>query len=91
MGKCKLGWLKSSKSPNPKSPYLTLEWKKNFKINVEWALSDDQSINKVHTKGYPSRKLFNIHVKRKKISIQQKMTKIGTFENKVQVWSFKSA
>jgi hypothetical protein len=24
------------------------------------------------------------------ISIQQKMTKIGTFENKVQMWSFKS-
>jgi hypothetical protein len=26
----------------------------------------------------------------KKISIQQKMTKIGTFENMVQIWSFKS-
>jgi hypothetical protein len=26
----------------------------------------------------------------KKISIQPKMTKIGTFENKVQMWSFES-
>jgi hypothetical protein len=25
-----------------------------------------------------------------KISIQQKMTKIGTFENKAQIWSLKS-
>jgi hypothetical protein len=25
------------------------------------------------------------------ISIQQEMTKIGTFENKVQIWSFKSS
>jgi hypothetical protein len=42
-------------------------------------------------KGYPFRKLFNIYIVRgKKISIQQKMTKIGAFENKVQIWSFKS-
>jgi hypothetical protein len=34
-------------------------------------------------KGCPSRKLFIILVRGKKISIQQKMTKIGTFENKV--------
>jgi hypothetical protein len=34
---------------------------------------------------------FNIHVRGKNISIQQKMTKVGTFENKVQIWSFKSA
>jgi hypothetical protein len=46
--------------------------------------------NKVHMKGCPSRKLFFIHVKGKKISIQQNITKIGTFENKVQIWSFKS-
>jgi hypothetical protein len=38
----------------------------------------------------PFRKLFNIHVRGGKISIQQKMTKIGTFENKVQIWLFKS-
>jgi hypothetical protein len=41
-------------------------------------------------KGCPFRKLFIIHVKEKKIPIQQKMTKIGTFENKAQIWSFKS-
>jgi hypothetical protein len=41
-------------------------------------------------KGYPSRKLFIIHVRGKEISIQQKMTKIGTFENKVQISSFKN-
>jgi hypothetical protein len=41
-------------------------------------------------KGYPSRKLLIIHVRGKEISIQQKMTKIVTFENKVQIWSFKS-
>jgi len=35
-------------------------------------------------KGYPSRKLFIIHLKGKKMSFQQKMTKIGTFENKAQ-------
>jgi len=52
---------------------------------VEWALCGDSSINKVHMKSYPSRKLFNIHVRGKNISIQQKMTKIGTFENKVQI------
>jgi hypothetical protein len=28
LGRCKLGWFKSSKNPNPKSPYFTLEWKK---------------------------------------------------------------
>jgi hypothetical protein len=39
-------------------------------------------------KGYPSKKKKK-HVRGKKISIQQKMTKIGTFENKVQIWSFK--
>jgi hypothetical protein len=33
-------------------------------------------------KSYQFRKLFNIHVRRKKILIQQKMTKIGTFEIK---------
>jgi hypothetical protein len=41
-------------------------------------------------KGGPSRKLFNIDVRGEKISIQQNITKIGTFENKVQIWSFKS-
>jgi len=35
-------------------------------------------------KGWPFKKLFNIHVKGEKISIQQKMSKIGTFKNKVQ-------
>jgi hypothetical protein len=40
-------------------------------------------------KGCPFRKRFIIHVKGKK-SIQQKMTKIGTFENKAQIWSFKN-
>jgi hypothetical protein len=45
---------------------------------------------KVHMKVCPFRKLFNIHVRGKKISTQQKMTKIGTFENKVQISSFKS-
>jgi hypothetical protein len=38
-GKCKLGWFKSSKNPNPKCPYkvyiLTLKWKKTLKTNVE--------------------------------------------------------
>jgi hypothetical protein len=33
---------------------------------------------------------FIIHVRRKQVSIQQKMTKIGTFENKAQIWSLKS-
>jgi hypothetical protein len=33
-------------------------------------------------KGCPFKKLFIIHVEGEKISIQQKMTKIGTFENK---------
>jgi hypothetical protein len=56
-----------------------------LKTIVEWALCGDSSINKVHMKSYPSRKLFNIHVRGKNISIQQKMTKIGTFENKVQI------
>jgi hypothetical protein len=46
------------------------------------------SIIEVHMKSYPFKKLFNIHVRGKKISIQQKMTKIRTFENKVQIWSF---
>jgi hypothetical protein len=41
-------------------------------------------------KGFPFKKLFIIHVKGKNISIQQKMTKIGTFENMAQIWSFKS-
>ncbi len=41
-------------------------------------------------KGFTFKKLFIIHVKRKNISIQQKMTKIGTFENMAQIWSFKS-
>jgi hypothetical protein len=34
MGRQKLGWVESDKSPNPKSPYkvhiLTLEWKKKL-------------------------------------------------------------
>jgi hypothetical protein len=42
-GKCKLGWFKSDKNRNPKSPYkvhiLTLKWEKMLKTNVEWALS----------------------------------------------------
>jgi hypothetical protein len=46
--------------------------------------------NKVHMKGCPSRKKKILHVKGEKISIQQKIIKIGTFENKVQIWSFKS-
>jgi hypothetical protein len=33
------------------------------KKNVEWALCDGQSINKVHMKGYPSKILFIIHVR----------------------------
>jgi hypothetical protein len=41
-------------------------------------------------KGWPFKKLFNIHVRGKEISIQQKMTKIGTFENMAQIWLFKS-
>jgi hypothetical protein len=41
-------------------------------------------------KGYPFKKFFNIHVRGGKISIQQKMKKIGTFKNKVQIQSFKS-
>ncbi len=32
-------------------------------------------------KGYPFKKFFIIHIKGEKISIQQKMTKIRTFEN----------
>jgi hypothetical protein len=36
-------------------------------------------------KGFPSKKLFIIHVSGKKILIQQKRTKIGTFENKAQI------
>jgi hypothetical protein len=34
-------------------------------------------------KSYPSKQFFDIHIKGEKISIQQKMNKIGTFENKV--------
>jgi hypothetical protein len=41
-------------------------------------------------KGYPFKKLFIIHARGKKKSIQQKMTKIETFENMAQIWSFKS-
>jgi len=41
-------------------------------------------------KGFSFKKLFIIHVKGKKISIQQKLTKIGTFENMAQIWSLKS-
>ncbi len=41
-------------------------------------------------KGCPSNLFFIIHVKGEKMSIQQKMTKIGTFGNKAQIWSFKS-
>jgi hypothetical protein len=41
-------------------------------------------------KGFPSRKLFIIHVSGKNTLIQQKRTKIGTFEKKAQIWSFKS-
>jgi hypothetical protein len=40
-------------------------------------------------KGCPLKNIYIIHVK-KKISIQQKMTKIGTFENMAQIFSFKS-
>jgi hypothetical protein len=36
-------------------------------------------------KGYPFKKLFTIYVRGKKLSIQQKMTKIGTFENMAQI------
>jgi hypothetical protein len=36
-------------------------------------------------KGCPSRKKIIIRVRGEKISIQQKMIKIGTFENKVQI------
>jgi hypothetical protein len=38
--------------------------------------------------GYPSKKLFIIHVKGKNINPIKKI-KIGTFENKAQIWSFK--
>jgi hypothetical protein len=31
-----------------------------------------------------------LYMLREKISIQKKMIKIGTFENKAQIWSFKS-
>ncbi len=41
-------------------------------------------------KGYLSKQFFDIHVNRKKISIQQKKFKIENFENKVWIWSFKS-
>jgi hypothetical protein len=33
---------------------------------------------------------FLLHMLGKKISIQQKLIKIGTFENKAQIWSFKN-
>jgi hypothetical protein len=36
-------------------------------------------------KGCPFKKLFIIHDRGKKISIQQKMTKIGTLENMAQI------
>jgi hypothetical protein len=36
-------------------------------------------------KGCPFKKLFIRQVKGKKISIQKKRTKIGTFENKAQI------
>jgi hypothetical protein len=42
-------------------------------------------LKKVQMKGCPFKKLFIINVKGKKISIQQNMTKIGTFENVVQI------
>jgi hypothetical protein len=45
----------------------------------------DESINKVHMKGCPFKNLFIIHVRGKNISIQQKVTKIGTFENMAQI------
>ncbi len=41
-------------------------------------------------KGCPSRKLFIIHVRGGKNINPTKMTKIGTFKNKAQMWSFKS-
>jgi hypothetical protein len=56
-----------------------------LRTNVQWALCGDQSINEVHMIFSPSRKLIIIHVRGRKISIQQKMTKIETFENKVQM------
>ncbi len=43
MGRQKLGWVESDKSPNPKSPYkvhifnIRME-KKTLKTNVEWPL-----------------------------------------------------
>jgi hypothetical protein len=39
----------------------------------------------------PSKKLFIIHATRKKISIQKKLIKIETFENKTQFKSFKKS
>jgi hypothetical protein len=41
-------------------------------------------------KGYLFKQIFDIHVRWKKLSIQQKMIKIETFENKVQIQSFKN-
>ncbi len=44
-----------------------------------------KSINKVHMKGCPSRKLFIICVRGKKNINPKKKTKIGTFEKKAQI------
>jgi hypothetical protein len=31
VGRCKLGWLKSDKNPNPKSPYFNTRMEKSIK------------------------------------------------------------
>jgi hypothetical protein len=41
-------------------------------------------------KNFHFKNFFIIHVTGKKLSVQQKMTKIGSFENKVQMWLFES-
>jgi hypothetical protein len=41
LGKSKLGWFKSNKNPNPKSPYFNNKMEKKLKTNFEWALCGD--------------------------------------------------
>ncbi len=94
LGRCKLWWAKSVSVPIPKvhiNGKISIRMEKRVKnqcLSEPYVL-----INQLITSIWKAAHLKNsllYMLGGKKISIQQKMTKIGTFENMVQIWSFKS-
>ncbi len=70
---------------------VVLKWQYILISLIQWGITWSFMNKKVHIINNHSKKLFNVHVKKIKIKIHQKMIMIWTYENMAHFKPFKSS